>query len=223
MSTSKKRRKAREWMQDEKERHEKELRKQKSLAYTEGAQTATRELLRLTPQIVEETEDETGLHIRSVPKFPQYPERIPPCVVVPMPIRPMMFSRLMRMSDGRIQNEMERRTLIKFRPVNMAFSHRFEDGSTQLRWFNWEPETGSELNGTATKAMYSSMSKLGAALGILRYSRRIPNGIDHELARAEKLVRESWEELVGKLGKFAPGAYVPTDQEIYEGFARGTL
>lgn len=91
---------------------------------------------------------------------------------------------------------------IGFRAVQMQIAQRGPAGTGVLRWFNWEPEHGSLEFDERTAVYVRSMSKLGAAASTLEYGLHDPYTAMHCVERAAPLVREAYDELRTKLGRY---------------------
>jgi hypothetical protein len=197
MSTSKKRKAARVWMQQavKKYTHEGQQR-----GFREGADRMRADMMHLLPEIDRrEVDHVTGKpHVHSViRKFPD-PYEHGPYYRVAMPSGGL-FAWPMNVRSQTMQ-------FVDFRPIRNQLTTEGMGGKATLEWFTWEPTEGSEEIGERTSALFTGMGKLAYAAsvveGVATYSmHHAGNG---ELMRASEIIKECTEEFRRLLGKFAP-------------------
>lgn len=176
MSTSKKRRKARAWMQEERARHESVERGLKQACARRVADEVQlrEEMMRAIPSKTSEYDNADGSHhVRSFVKFPDPLERRNGTFIVPMPPLPMSTRELLFNGPMYSDYARQRRSEIVFRPIEHAFTERNSNGDTaSLTWFTWEPTRGSDELVTHTTTATRLESKLRHVRARFAYSMR---------------------------------------------------
>jgi hypothetical protein len=152
MSTpSKKRRKAREWMQKEVARREAV---ESSFAYYR------KDVQALYAREDRRDYDEKGQPIvmSTIPKFPD-PRADGPVARYAMP-----FVVTPRFTDyDRIAIQNSRSTEVRFRAIEYGYEQVVAGSRSILRWFNWEPESGNPELVAKTRTFRDAMGKLSRA------------------------------------------------------------
>ncbi len=150
MSTpSKKRRKARKWMHLEATKRE--------------AVERRFDLYRKDVQALHAREDRSydeqgrGLVTSIIPHFPD-PRKDGPVAKYVMPF--VMTPRVWLLDRACLQS---RSTEISFRAVEYGIEQVIGDSVSQLRWFNWEPETGSPALEARTRTFRDAIGRLSRA------------------------------------------------------------
>lgn len=219
MSTSKKRRRAREWMQTVKAKHETDLRVEKETSYREGARAMERDITQLHARVFERYVDEGRTEVtRAVVQFPSGDETRPHRIKVPMPFPPSRFGGF----AGYIPQSVQ---FVEFMPILCAVSQQFDGQRCTLEWTQWAPniqgDNGNELNGLKyTRAMTQARGKISYASKLLSHvvemSRRGFYSAEDAVARlipdvmrAGQMAEDAAEELRLELGKFAPAEDSP--------------
>lgn len=205
MSTpSKKRRKAREWMQREYAQRKIERAEGTREGHRQGAADMAHDMMALLPNTDTDIDylpldplDERKQKVTYIIKrFPDPYER-GPYYQVPMPTQPLrpLFSRV----PSQILDSM---SVVNFRPIEHAISLHGERGISSLVWFTWEPDKGSDELKERTSALFTSMGKLTTARMFIRdHVQMQPSDL---LLRALVLIDECVDEIRRRLGKFAP-------------------
>lgn len=224
MSTSKKRRKAREWMKKEIE-HRRTI---EARAREEGREDMRRDGRTLFP-----TKQRTynnadgGLDVSSVIETFPSPYGGVTNFRVPFPMVTSFHRDYFR--SARIP---EREAFLNFRPVEHAFRKRIGDSSTELRWFTWEPTEGNKELEEHTSALFHGMGKLGYVQRTLENTTQFWYGPNPcacsncgqrvavptyyaEIQRSAELLKECTEELRLRLGKLAPKPALSEREEDY--------
>lgn len=227
MSTSKKRREARKWMQKEVERR-KVL---EARAREAGREDMRRDARKLLPSPDRHYHNaDGGMDVVEVIKTFPSPYENAPVLRVPLPMVPVSTSRMLY---GGMSMQAQ---YVEFRAVEHAFTVREGNSSASLRWFTWEPDRGSEESEAHTKALFKGMGKLAFASQVVRsvaelYGNRSScsncgalqphvSGY-HELTRASELLGECSDELRRRLGKFAPIPELSENEALYRyGYGR---
>jgi hypothetical protein len=185
--SSKKRRKAREWMAVETERRKKAVVEARYKGFREGADRMHADMTALVPQESQTpryNEDGTIDRMHFIPQFPD-PRA--------------------RGSHFRVHIQVAVDAIIKtitFRPVEYKVSIGGRYGTDSIRWFAWEPvETpeGEEY----TQALFAGMAGLHRAHSRLRHAGAYYRG-DTAIAEAAELLEEAMDEIRRRLGRFAP-------------------
>ena len=196
MSTpSKKRRQAREWMHQAVDTFEK---KGAARGFRDGAARMRDDMMRLLPDRDNRRshEDERGLHVTSVINAFPDPYEDGPYYRVPMPAVSSFDL------GGRLGTIPERYNTVDFRPIEHAITNRGPTGSATLRWFTWEPTSGSDELGERTAALFTGLGKLTRAASYVEFA-TMRYGAP-ELIEARDMIRDAADELRRRLGKFAP-------------------
>lgn len=155
--TSKKRRKAREWMQHEASRRHAEIVKHES---------TRREFDRYRRDVTElyadrRNERYNGRESRVVSTIASFPD---PRVSGPVAHYCLPFiptPRFAAWDIDRMLSETDHR--IRFRAIEFAVDRRVGDARSTLRWFQWEPEVGTPETEARTRVFRESITKLHRA------------------------------------------------------------
>lgn len=200
MSTSKRRRKAREWMQREVRTREEAVVRAERKGYGEGVRAMERDMTLLMAE--PDRKRSTHSHVISYARFPDPREQ--PYVTFPMPT-PVIFKTPVPTStfDRRMQ-------FVKFRAIQHEFTVADYGEKASLRWFTWEPEEGTPELKERTEVLFRSMGELFYAATLLESDIR-SGGASSEVMKAQALVWGCFNELRRRMGKFAP---VPDDSGL---------
>lgn len=228
MPTSKKRRKAREWMQT----HVEETKRKEVRAHQEGVFQGREEIKRdggrLFPKGGEFPNERGGFDVvKVIDQFPTY--RDGPVFRVPMPTAPLSLM------DFRSHNlKSIRREDVTFMCIEHALTKHDERGNRlELRWFTWQPTRGDEKLEGQTSALFTGMGKLrfvqhtldhvkyvwGNSPTCTNCGHRVPQPNNYgELQRCAELTQECFDELRRRLGDLAP---IPDDDERRDAYRYG--
>lgn len=197
MSTpSKKRRKARVWMQKE---------TSKRAAVEQHFALYRRDVQALYAREDSRSYDEKGnpIVMNTIPRFPD-PRADGPVARYAMP-----FVMSPRFSDyDRISIAGSRATEVRFRAIEYGYEQTIGGSRSVLRWFNWEPESGSPELVAKTRTFRDAMGKLSRArheleLAAIHHSQQlVGTGITSMLIGATSAIEAVVDDLRRVLGRF---------------------
>lgn len=196
MSTSKKRRKAREWMQKEVAKRE---------AVSQSFALYRKDVTALYARQERQDYDEMGQPIvmSTIPKFPD-PRADGPVARYAMP-----FVVTPRFTDyDKIAIQHGRHTEIRFRAIEYGYEQVIAGSRSILRWFNWEPESGNPELVAKTRTFRDAMGRLSRArheleLAAIHYSPQLAGtGITSMLVGATSAIEAVVDDVRRLLGRF---------------------